>query len=261
MESGKANIDALKGYVNQMYTLRPIYSNYYNQPLSIDDCFYKAKETLIIAKPNEGYNRLFVMSNNSQEAAEMLKSLVGTNVINVPSKGDISTWRNLFASANYKQLSVYERYFYTKIKSSKNSIATFALPEKCEEIYYMFCNSGFFSPYTDYLPTRSELYECICQKKVIVHELDGKIYGAFIFSMKGKKCYFRAWIDKSNNGLKLLFDMFNMMYKAGLNYAYFWINSENKNVKSIHQLFGAKPDGLKDYTFIKFSNDNSVNEE
>ena len=247
----KNDITQVDKYINQMYSLKPVYSNYYNQPLTIDDCFYKANETLIIIKTNEGYNRAIVMSNNPQEAAEMLRALPGINVINIPSKGDISIWTNLFTAANYEKIGVYERYNYTKVKSSLNNVATFAQSNQCEEIYNLFYESGFFSPYMDYLPTRSELYEWICQKKVIVHELDGKIYGAFMFSIEGKKCYFRAWIDKSNNGLKLLFDVYNIMYKNGLSYAYFWVNSENKNVKSIHQLLGAKPDGLKDYTFIK----------
>ena len=245
------NIVQIMEHINQMYSLKPVYSNYYNQPLTTTDYFYKTTETLIIIKTNEGYNRVFVMSDNPQEAAEMLHSLTGTNVINIPSKGDIALWTNMLESAGYKQTAVYERYYNTKIRSSKNDGATFALPNQCEEIYDLFYESGFFSPYTDYLPTRSELYEWICQKKVIVHELDGKIYGAFMFSIEGKKCYLRAWIDQSNNGLKLLFDVYGIMYKEGLNYAYFWVNAENKNVKAIHQLLGAKPDGLKDYTFIK----------
>jgi len=251
MENGRVNIENLKVYINQMYALKPVYSNYYNQPFTTNDYFYKTNETLIIIITNEGFNRVFVMSNNPQEAVNILKSLTGVNVINIPSKEDISMWTNLLASANYKQIGIYERYYNTKIRPSENDIATFALPDQCEEIYNLFYESGFFSPYTDYLPTRSELHEWIGQKKVIVHELDGKIYGAFMFSIEGKKCYFRAWIDQSNNGLKLLFDVYNIMYKEGLNYAYFWVNSENKNVKAIHQLLGAKPDGLKDYTFIK----------
>jgi hypothetical protein len=251
MENEKVNIETIKEYINQMYSLKPVYSNYYNQPFTTNDFFYKTDDTLIILKTNEGYNRVFVMSNNLQEAAKMLESLTGTNVINIPSKGDISIWKNLFELAHYEQISVYERYYYTKIKLAKNNVATFALPSQCEDIYNLFYTSGFFSPFTDYLPTCSELYEWICQKKVIVHEVDGKIVGAFMFSIEGKQCYFRAWIDQSNNGLKLLFDVYNIMYNKGLNYAYFWVNAENKNVKSIHQLFGAKPDGLKDYTFIK----------
>ena len=247
------NIEIVREYIEKMYTLKPIFSNYYNQPLTINDYFYNTNETLIITKPNEGYNKLFVMSNNQREAVDILKSLNGINVINIPSKGDISKWIDLFAMADYKQIAVYERYYNIKIKQRKSSEIIFASSDQCEEIYNLFHESGFFSPYTDYLPTRSELHQLICQKKVITNELDRKIYGALIFAIEGKKCYFRAWIDKSNNGLKLIFDVYNMMHENGLNYAYFWINSENTNVKAIHKLLGAIPDGLKDYTFIKQS--------
>jgi hypothetical protein len=89
------------------------------------------------------------------------------------------------------------------------------------------------------------------QKNVIINATGKTIQGAFIFSIEGKKCYFRAWIDKSNHSLKLLFDVYNIMITKNLGYAYFWVNAKNKKVRSIHQLLGAKPDGLNDYTFIK----------
>ena len=41
------------------------------------------------------------------------------------------------------------------------------------------------------------------------------------------------------------------MHLKNISYAYFWVNSTNTNVKKIHELLGAVPDGLKDYTFIK----------
>jgi uncharacterized protein YlbG (UPF0298 family) len=239
-------------YILEMHSIKPLYSNYFNQPLTLDDYFCRTAHTLLISKSFAGYNRIYVLSDDLEDATKELNALKGINVVNIPSKGDITSWEQLMQRSDFKLFGVYERFYNTKIRPQEEiKPIVYAKINQEEEIYDLFYNSGFFSIYTDYLPSHKELKQLIEQENVIINVADSQIQGAFLFSIEGQKCYFRAWIDNSNNGLKLLFDAYNIMVSKNLNYVYLWINSENKKVKTIHQLLGAKPDGLKDYTFIK----------
>jgi len=246
------NKRAVEEYVAEMYSLKSLYSNYFNQPLTSNDCYCKTAHTLLIAKSFSGYNKIYILSDDLDDATQNLNALKGINVVNIPSKGNIAYWEQLMHQADFKMIGVYERFYNTKIRPrEKIGEIIYAKANQQEEIYNLFYDSGFFSVYTDYLPSHEELQQLIEQENVILNVTDKQIEGAFIFSIQGQKCYFQAWIDNSNSRLKLLFDAYNIMVAKNLGYAYFWVNSENKKVKSIHQLLGAKPDGLKDYTFIK----------
>jgi len=254
VEIVKMDKSKVEEYVTEMYSLKPLYSNYFNQPLTSDDYYCKTAHTLLIAKSFNDYNRIYILSSDLEDAAHELNTLKGVNVVNIPSKGNITHWEQLMNQADFNLIGIYERLYNTNIRQREEiGKITFAKTNQQNEIYDLFYDSGFFSIYTDYLPSHEELKQLIERENVIINEIDNQIQGSFIFSIQGKKCYFRAWIDKSVHSLKLLFDVYNMMFAKKLEYAYLWINSENKKVRSIHQLLGAKPDGLKDYTFIKQS--------
>jgi hypothetical protein len=239
-------------YIKQMYSVKPLYSNYFYQPLDLDDFYRKTAHTLLIIKPENAYNRIYILSDNAEDAIRELNLLNGISVINVPSKGNVKQWEQLMLQTGFKLIGVYERFYNVKIQPIEESEPIiYAEVHQEKEIYDLFYNSGFFSLYTDYLPSHKELEQLIENKNVIVNVSDKQIKGAFLFSIEKQKGYFRAWIDKSSNRLKLLFDAYTIMVSKNINYVYFWVNSENKKVRSIHQLLGAKPDGLKDYTFIK----------
>lgn len=254
MEIVNRNKNKVEEYISEMYSLKPLYSNYFNQALTSNDYYCKTAHTLLIAKPFNGYSRIYVLSDDLEDATQKLKTLKGINVLNIPSKGNIAHWEQLMALSDFKLIGLYERFYNTKIcQREEIGQIIYAEASQQEEIYNLFYDSGFFSVYTDYLPSHEELKQLIEQKNVIINMTGEQIQGAFIFLIQGQKCYFQAWIDKSNNSLKLLFDVYNIMVGKKLGYAYLWVNSENKKVKSIHQLLGAKSDGLKDYTFIKNS--------
>jgi len=244
--------EKVKEYIREMYSIKPLYSNYFNQTLTPDDYFCKTAHTLLMIKPFVDYNRIYILSDDLEDASKELSSLKGINVANIPSKGSIAHWEQLMHPSGFELTGVYERFYNTKIRPREEiESIIYANSNQEEEIYNLFYDSGFFSIYMDYLPSHEELKQLIEQQNVIINIADKKIQGALIFSIEGQKCYLRAWIDKSNRPLKLIFDAYNIMISNNLTYAYLWINSENKKVKSIHQLLGAKPDGLKDYTFIK----------
>lgn len=251
MELKKIQKEEVCRCIKRMYTLKPQYSNYFNQPLEDEDLYYETDHSFVLLKNVDGkYSRIYLLSDEFNDISIILKNLKGVNVINIPSKGDIADWEKLMTFSGFRKIGVYERFYNTNIKKrgSLENIC-YAMPERERDVYKLL--HDHFLSYVDYLPSHAELSELIEKKQVLVNYDEGAVCGTFIFELEGRKCYFRAWIDHGRNGLKLLFDVYNIMCEKEKSYAYFWVNSTNENVKSIHRLLGAQPDNLKDFTFIK----------
>lgn len=254
-QSKKLNIkqyekESVRSSIIRALSLKPHYSNYSGQQLDEGDDYIETDCSLVLRKKEKGFYRIYIMSISQKDVVDILKKIPDVNIFNIPTKDDISIWCDLLEQAGYENISMYERYYYKKVKVRKNiQEINYAKPNHLDVIYSLF--HSHFSLYTDYLPTREELADLIDRGYVIVNYLDGDICGAFVYNLEGRKCYLRAWYDKSENGLKLLFDIYCIMHSKNISYAYFWVNSINTNVKKIHELLGAVPDGLKDYTFKK----------
>lgn len=254
MKLEKIDITKSDEYLQFIYSLNPVYSNYFGQPFASVDQYLKTDNTFILIKPIDDFNKIYLVSNNRPESEKLLKSFEGIHVMNLPSKNDISLWKQLMHDTGYENTAVYDRYYFKEFRTGGDAEQIiYAQPEQQEEIYNLYYGYEKFSRFSDYLPLRIELKNFIENKQVIINKDDKNIVGVFIFEIQGKKCYLRLWIDKSHtiNGLKLYLDMFTIICDKGIKYAYTWINSENTRSKTIQQSLGAIPDGLKDYTFVK----------
>lgn len=242
--------EEVQNAVLRFFSLKPQFLNYYGQPLEDIVDYVETESSLVLRKKEGHFFRVYIMSVFQADVVDILKGLPDINVLNIPAKNNIPEWNVLMELAGYKNISVYERYYYKKVRVRKDlRNVNYASNEQADEIYSLFGNH--FSLYTDYLPNKNELLKLIAKRSVVVNYKDEKLCGAFVYELKGQKCYLRAWLDHGENGLKLLLDVFSIMYSQNISYAYFWVNSTNVNVKKIHELLGAIPDGLKDYTFIK----------
>lgn len=237
--------------IDRLYRLRPVYSNYFGQSIDDRGDYIETESTLVLRKAEENFYRVYALSSSSEGLVNVLKNLPGVNVLNVPTKESIQTWQAILQQSGFEYLATYERYYYKQVRKVRNDTPiNYAVPEQTEEIHALFHSN--FSPYTGYLPSKRELEELISKREVVVNfDADGRLCGAFIYELKGRKCYMRAWYDNGGNGLKLLFDVYCIMNLHQIAYANFWVNSANTGVKRIHELLGAVPDGLKDYTFVK----------
>jgi len=251
MKMEKIDVEKSKEYMQKIFSLRP-YSNYFGQPFADGDLYVSTDHTFILAKPAEGFYRLFAASDNREDLTELLKSMEGVNVLNIPTKDDITEWKQLMSDAGYENIGIYERLYYPELRTGGDlDKIIYARENDVEEIYNLYYGYEGFTPYVDYLPSRKELKEFINNAGVIIDKQDDKICGVHIFSMKGKKCDSRLLLDMNNNGLKLLLDLFDIVHLKGVNSVIGWVNIKNREAKSIYLLMGAKLDGLKDYTFIK----------
>ncbi len=252
----KGNPIIIKQAFNEIYSKKPILSNCFLQEFGNDE-FYISDKSFIIKKKHVDFNRLYFLTTNKSDIKEVLRKINGTNVINIPIKGKVDEWIELTSSCGYNLIGTYERYFNPDVKSKGKFTATFADISLFNSLKTMLYKN--FNVYTDYLPDDKLLTDMIHNNQVMIHEEDGILKGMFIYSIVGKKCYFNVWYDESNNGLYLLFNMYNFMNQHNMSYAYCWINIKNESVKKIYTLLGSHPDGLIDYTFLKTNSNEPTN--
>jgi hypothetical protein len=243
---------ALKEKIISFLGRKPVYSNYYGVDLK-DVQYFEDSETLILLKPFETFNRIYFLSMDALLLINHLKVLGQHDIINIPSKKNIDeSLYNVLKHSGYHICGIYERWYNNSNPSKEEFNGIFASINDIKTIYDIIYS--VFNPFLDHLPSLQKLREMILNQQVLVNKDEkDNVQGVFIFTLENTKCYFNCWVDKVGGGagLLLLFNMFNYMKIRNIEKSYLWINSGNTIVKKIHQLFGAKPDGLKDYTFIK----------
>lgn len=212
---------------------------------------FQAEDSLLIRKEESDFCRVYLLSSNIKEAESILAELESkAYVINIPSKSDIVDWESILHNTGYSLIGVYKRYYNTKIKARRSAMGEYAVQSDIDGIESLLIDN--FSPYTDYLPSSTQLKGMVDNRQVLVSkDKNGEILGTMIYSFDGKKCYFNVWIDKSGNGLFLLYKAYNIVAENNIGYVYFWVNSTNHDVIRLHEMMGAIHDGLVDYTFIK----------
>lgn len=222
---------------------------FYKVDTEVCDIF-TGNNTVLIRVNEYDFYRTYVQSADLNELVDILKTLDKNKyVINIPSKKPIDDWKRVFDKAGFKNIGIYNRYYTTKLKYRKSGAGAFADPMDLTVVDNLL--KGYFSLYTDYLPTKKQLQSMIENKQVLVSRNDNnEIKGVLIYTLEGKKCYFNAWIDFSGNGLFLLYKGYNIAAEHGIGYVYFWVNSTNTDVINLHKMMGAVPDGLVDYTYI-----------
>ena len=230
-----------------------IYNNFFYVQLVNGFEYYETEHTLLARRKDRNFYRLYICSDSEDDLIYLLNNLDNcVYAVNIPTKKDIKPWEFLFSKTSFSFFAKYDRYKNTNIVERASSIGEYASIMDTDGIMELLDISleSDFNVYTDYLPTKDDIVEMINNRQVIIYKENGKVLGIHIFTIEGKKCYLNLWYDLSGNGLCLLFDVYNMMYKEGLKLAYFWVKSTNKKVIKIHKLTGAEPDGVSDYTFL-----------
>ena len=187
------------------------------------------------------------------ELADMLKSLDTEYVINIPSKKGIDNWCGLLEKSGFEHFATYSHYLNLAVPDMKKrptSTGAFAKLDELQQIYDLLYRS--FTTYASHLPSKEELREMISNNRMFVdHDNNGNVCGVNIFTITGTNAYGNAWVDEGERGLDIFIDMFNLFIDKGVKRFTFWVNDRNNKVIKMHKIMGAKPDGLKDYTYIK----------
>lgn len=229
---------------------RMLFNNYFGADAD-DSCEMAVFDhTLLIRKKEFHFYRLFIQSIDKDELRARLTALHGAEyVVNIPSKKPVDEWNRLLLDCGFTSLDTYSRYYNDSIRTFPTNINTFAKEEEIDDIAELLYSN--FSLYTDHLPSKCELHAMVINHQIITDHKDGKLCGAMIFTIKGEKAYQNAWIDKGDNGLAILLKAKSLFIEKGIKYCYYWIKDTNIPVIKMHKLLGGKPDGLKDFNFLK----------
>ena len=160
---------------------------------------------------------------------------------------------DFFCDIGFKDYKIYSRYKSTKKNRSFKNVQNATLDD-IDEILELINKT--FDPLSDYLPNFDELKELILKQAVFVVRLENVVAGVAIYELKQKICYFRLNCVRQDfqNGLigYALASAPEQMQEAQVFYA--WMHDENSEAIRLNQALGYKPDGLKDYIFIKKDN-------
>lgn len=230
-----------------------VFSNFFGLSEKKDYSIMQGERTLLLCVPEFDYHRIYVLSADKEELSAMLKTLDSEYVINIPTKKEIEEWDRLLKESGFEHYVTYSHYLNMAIpnmKKKKTSTGTFARPHELQQVYDLLYRN--FSTYASHLPDKEELAEMIAGNRVIAdYDEKGLVCGVNIFTITGSTAYGNAWVDEGEKGLDIFIDMFNIFIDKGVKRFVFWVRDGNKNVIKMHKIMGAKPDGLKDYTYIK----------
>lgn len=228
-----------------------LFSNFFGL---YDDIHYEmavSTQSLLVRHKEHDFYRLSAISIDLEDLQILLKELDGqTYVLNVPSKKDISEQIVFLEKCGFSLCGTYNRYYNKNIVRRECQDAEFANREDCEDIKKLLYET--FSFYTDHLPNVDELQSMIENRQIVVNRFEnGRVGGVAIHTIEDRCAYINVWIDKTGNGISLMFQTYNIIESKGISYAYLWIRANNTGVIVLHKMMGAKPDGLVDYTFVK----------
>ena len=116
-----------------------------------------------------------------------------------------------------------------------------------------------FDRYLDHLASLEQIRDMICDRRVLVNRINGKIAGFFIFQIHGQRAHLNHWYNPReagpNAGLELLIRAYHEMSRRSVKFVHAWVNVLNHRVIRIHRHFGLVPDGL--WNYIYFRNDHA----
>lgn len=227
-----------------------LFNNFYGINDGSDYEVEVLKNTLLIRKKEFDFYRLYMVSSDKVELSSTLSGLKNEKfAVNIPSKKSIEEWDDLLLGCGFEFLDVYSRYYNNNLRSFPTCINTFASVDEVESVAKLLYEN--FSLYTDHLPSKKDLYRMAENQQIIADYKEGILCGVLIYTIIGNKGYQNAWIDKGDNGIALLFKVKSIFIERGIKYCYYWIKDTNKDVIKMHTMMGGKPDGLKDYNYLK----------
>lgn len=244
---GTANI--IKKNLEEIFDSGGIISNYFSLDL-VNTEYLRTDFSLILRKTYSNFSRLYFLSKDIDDLKKTLQKVQPVSVVNIPTRDDITLYDEILTVSGYSLYKVYETYYNNNIHGNDIFQEQFAGVEDIERVKYLLYSK--LNVYTDHLPDDDDLLKMIKNKQVMVNFENNEICGIFIFSLQGKKCYFNFWVDIGKNGLFLIYNMYNYLKQEDIKYAYLWVDNANKKVIGMHKLMGCKPNGDKDYVYVKF---------
>lgn len=231
---------------------KSLYSNFFGLQGFGSYEYFESEHTFVIRKRENDFYRLYLMSDNKEDAQSVL-SKQGYSVFNIPTKKEIEEeFLNILSNAGYSLLATYQRMVKILGGDYEDFDGVFPSATDDTNIYNLLYSS--FDPIVSYLPDMNKVKEMIEKKQILVnYDESNKINGLIMWSIEGKVCNFHGWVSSADAGssLSLFINAHNYISINGIKRSNLWVNENNLSAKRIYEMLDYKYDGLKDYTFIK----------
>ena len=235
----------------------PVYTNYFKPQVYQTNLLSTLNdEALVFMDRDTDFYRLYFYAINLMSILDLLKATsVSPIVVDYLAKdfsGDVET---LFLNAGFEKYAVLIRMINNNLpKFPKTEPLHYAEETEWSVILDML-NVGL-DKFTGHFPQQEELLNLIRDKRVIVTRKNNAVTGLFMYQIMNKKCHFYQWYSAKENdpsdGANLLINLYAILGTLGIQLGYLWVDEKNTTVMKIHKRFGFKPDGLKDFIYIKY---------
>ncbi len=233
-----------------------IYSNYFKPkiyqaflPTEVND------EAIVFMDRDTDFHRLYYYAVSLSNLSDILRSVrVSPVVVDILSKVQTEDIEKVFYDGGFKKYAVLTRMINNSLRKFPRVEPLYYANEKEWQVIIDVLNIGL-DRYTGHFPQQAELIDLIRDKKVIVAKKENTITGLIMYQVMGKQCHFYQWYSAKENdasdGANLLINLYAVLDELGIRKGYLWVNDDNAPVMKIHQRFGFKPDGLKDFIYFK----------
>ncbi len=234
------------------------YHNFFGLQENCEYEYYESVHTFILRKCEFYFYRIYFLSEDRGDVISQLSDLSGeVYVFNIPTKKPIEEWDGLLKVCGFKYYETYTKYSIDMSKIGLTLVEDYvenARVEETDEIMKLLLEG--LPVFTAHLPEKERLKQMISENKVRVTHDDGYVSGVCISYVTGTTASGDAWVSHGSHGLDLLMDMYNGFINNGAKRYLFWVRDSNTKVRKMYIRSGAISLGIKDYTYVKYNNEN-----
>lgn len=247
--------------------IRPVTNSYFIDETKEYECICK-ENTILYSHIDGSLKRVFFVSCKEEELVEALASLSGNIVLDYVAKQD--DLEQIMQRAEFRKKSCFLRLSQPDLSKSfepeenpyANHLKRFFSDSRVSFLGIQYAEQLNDMIHTVFDETDGHFFDFeelkwrMKNKKVVGYVEDGRIISFFIYSYEGKKFYGNFAYNGGDPSLAV--SMFvkgaQTALKDGCTYGYSWIDETNDKSLRFAQLKGYKPDGVKDYIYVKDEN-------
>lgn len=234
---------------------KTVFTNFFGLHNDEDYDYYESGSTFLIRKKEFNFFRLYLLSESKENIVCLLEQLKDdTYVFNLPTKKTFEDWDALLKECGFEYYETYTKYsidMSTKQISPVEHVEDARIDESNDIMKLLMEGLPVF---TAHLPEKDKLEQLISEKKVrVTRDDNGSVTGVCISYVTGTTASGDAWVNKGENGLDLLMDMYNGFINNGAKRYLFWVRDSNTKVRKMYIRSGAVSLGIKDYTYVKYN--------
>ena len=236
------------------------FTNYFRQEMVGPRILTAAKaRSILLANDEHDFFRLYFFTSDPADLEQILRDVdfPGDVVAGYLTKAADENIAAAFQQSGFNPIATYRRMItYQLPRQRPNAALEYAIAADVDQLYEDLFQA--FNKYTDHLPTENRVHGYVVNEWVIVNRQAGQIVGAVCFQLKGPRVNYNYLYNLSGNPLdflRLQNNFYGVMHQRGIRTGFLWINQTETRLAALHESMGWRFDGLKDYFYLRCSED------